>query len=72
MSTERLLSISESSKRLGISPRSFTRYKAGLIERGMQIVKAGKRVLVRESSLDRVIANAAETESPLYGGQGNG
>ena len=71
MSTERLLSIFESSKRLGISPRSFHRHKASLVAKGLQSVRAGRRILFREASVNKVSAAAAEHEEALFGG-GNG
>jgi len=63
---EALVSIKETSKRLGISIRSFHRHRKKLIAVGLQIVRLGQRVTVRERSIDSVIEYAAEREEPLY------
>jgi hypothetical protein len=63
---EALVSIKEASRRLGISIRSFHRHRKKLIAVGLQIVRLGQRVTVRERSIDSVIEYAAEREQPLY------
>ncbi len=63
---ELLLSAKQSAQRLGLSLRSFYRYRHKLIARGLQAVRAGRRITYREASIDRIIQNAAETESSLY------
>ena len=63
---ERLLDIKETAARLGISVRSFHRHRTKLIAVGLQIVRLGQRVTVREGSIDAVIRYAAEREEPLY------
>lgn len=63
---ELLLSSKQAAVRLGISLRSFHRYRAKLIALGMQKIRAGHRVVYRESSIDRIIRWAAENEEPLY------
>ena len=63
---EALVSIKEASKRLGISIRSFHRHRKKLLAVGLQIVRLGQRVTVREKSIDSVIEYAAENENPLY------
>ena len=63
---ETLLSIKEASRRLGISIRSFHRHRKKLIAVGLQIVRLGQRVTVREGSIDRIIRLAAERDEPLY------
>ena len=70
--TENLISYKSAAQKLGISVRSLHRYRASLIAKGLQCVRAGQRVLFRESSIDRVIANAAERDEALYGGSENG
>ena len=67
---EALVSIREASKRLGISIRSFHRHRNKLIAVGLQIVRAGQRVTVREGSIDAVIRYAAERNEPLYDSDG--
>jgi hypothetical protein len=39
---------------------------------GLQAVKAGRRITYREASIDRIIREAAETESPLYEADSDG
>jgi len=51
---EALVSIKETSKRLGISIRSFHRHRKKLIAVGLQIVRLGQRVTVRERSIDSI------------------
>ena len=63
---ERLINTIEAAKRLGISVRSFHRYRAKLIALGLQRIRAGQRVNYRESSIDRIIRYAAENEAALY------
>lgn len=64
--SERLLSALQTSERLGISIRSFHRHKVKLMAQGLQAVAAGRRVVFREASLDRVIKTAADNEDILY------
>jgi len=63
---ERLINTVEAAKRLGISVRSFHRYRAKLIAIGLQRIRAGQRVNYRESSVDKIIQWAAENEESLY------
>lgn len=63
---EQLLNAKEAARRLGISVRSFLRYRPKLCAVGMQMVRAGQRVTYRESSIDRIIRLAAEEDKPLY------
>ncbi len=63
---ELLLSAKQSAQRLGLSLRSFYRYRSKLIARGLQAVRAGRRITYREASIDRLIQTAAETEASLY------
>lgn len=63
---ELLLNAKQSAQRLGLSLRSFYRYRHKLIARGLQAVRAGRRITYREHSIDRIIQNAAENESALY------
>ena len=63
---ELLLSAKQASQRLGLSLRSFYRYRHKLIALGLQKVQAGKRLTYREASIDKLIENAAEHEEPLY------
>lgn len=62
---ERLVGRYETAARLNMKPRSFTRFKAALIANGLQEVVSGKRKMYRESSIDRLIARAAEKGTPL-------
>ncbi len=63
---ELLLNAKQASRRLGLSLRSFYRYRHKLIARGLQAVRAGRRITYREASIDRLIQNAAENEASLY------
>ena len=63
---ERLINTVEAAKRLGISVRSFHRYRPKLIALGLQRIRAGQRVNYRESSVDKIIKWAAENETALY------
>lgn len=62
---ERLLTRSEVAGRLGIRPRTFSRHKARLVAEGLQPVKVGLHDKFRESSLDRLIRDAAENGTAL-------
>ena len=68
---EQLLNVKQASARLGISVRSFHRYRPKLIALGLQRIRAGHRVVYRESSIDRIIRLAAEREEPLYDSGGH-
>ncbi len=68
---ELLLSAKQTSQRLGLSLRSFYRYRDKLVAHGLQKVQAGRRITYREHSIDRLIRNAAETESALYEVEGD-
>jgi predicted DNA-binding transcriptional regulator YafY len=57
---EKLLSAKEIARRLAISTRTFSRYKARLMALGLQAVKFGQHPKYRESSLDAVIKRLAE------------
>ena len=63
---ERLLNSKQASARFGISVRSFLRYRPKLCALGLQMVRAGKKINYRESSIDRIIKWAAEKEEPIY------
>jgi len=63
---ELLLSAKQTANRLGLSLRSFYRYRSKLIALGLQAVRAGRRISYREASIDRIIREAAEHDEPLY------
>ena len=63
---EQLLNTKQTAARLGISVRSLHRYLPKLIALGLQKIRAGHRVVYRESSIDRIIRLAAERNSDLY------
>jgi len=62
---EQLLSIRETAIRLGISRASFYNKLAELRAKGLQMVRVGRRTNIRESSLNRIITKAAETETAI-------
>jgi len=64
--SELLLPAKQAATRLGLSLRSFYRYRNRLIARGMQAVRAGRRIAYREASIDRLIREAAEKDEALY------
>ena len=63
---EKLLSALQTAERLGISIRTFHRYKCVLIAKGLQSVTCGRRIVFREASLDQIIKKAADNENSLY------
>lgn len=58
---EQLLSVKEVSRRLGISTRTFWRYRPRMVARGLVEVCSDHRKLYREADVDRFIRKAAET-----------
>lgn len=64
---EQLLSPTDVYKKLRISRAKFYRIRAKLIANGLQVVKIEGSIKYRQSSLDRMIARAAETERDLCG-----
>lgn len=62
---EKLLGRAEAAARFGLKPRSFRRIKARLIADGLQEVLVGRTKMYRSSSIDRMIARAAEKGTPL-------
>ena len=63
--SEQLLSISEVAERLGISLRQLYRVLPCMVAKGLQPVRIGRQKRYREASLDRLIRNAAEKDTPL-------
>ena len=63
--SERLLTISETARRLGMSRTHLYRVMPQLYARGLQRVAIGGRTRVREVSLDLLIKESAEHEQPL-------
>jgi excisionase family DNA binding protein len=65
--TEQLLTIEQVARRLGVVRKTIQRHITKLKYNGLQEVRFGSRsVRFRESSLDRMIRNAAEREEPLF------
>jgi predicted DNA-binding transcriptional regulator AlpA len=64
---EQLLTPTEVSKKLRISRSKFYRIRAKLIANGLQKVKIDGSTKYLESSIDRMIIRAAETETDLCG-----
>lgn len=62
---EKLLTRKQVAERLGISPMTFSRHRARLIAKGLQQVDFGQYPKYRESSLYKLIKNAAETGERL-------
>ena len=62
---EKLLNRHEAAARFGLKTRSFRRIRASLIADGLQEVIVGKSKMYRSSSIDRMIARAAEKGTPL-------
>ena len=62
---ERLLYAYQVADRLGISARQFCRLRFRLRAKGLQAVRVGEATKYRESSLDGLIARAAEAEGVL-------
>jgi len=58
--SEKLLTVQEVAKRLGINTTSFYKYKAKFQAYGLQPVFIGKSARYRESSVDLCIKNMAE------------
>ncbi len=65
--TEQLLTPTEVSKKLRISRSKFYRIRAKLIANGLKTVKIEGTTKYLESSLDRMILRAAETERDICG-----
>lgn len=74
--SERLITMTEAAKRLGICRQHYYELLPELKANGLQIVKIRKNSYqrVRETSLDKLIKNAAEKEMPLIsvGGESKG
>ena len=52
---DRLISRMDAAKRLGLSPGTFSRYKAKLIAMGLRPVRLGQHEKFLESSIDHLI-----------------
>ncbi len=65
MMTEQLLTPTDVTKKLRISRAKFYRIRAKLIASGMKRVVIGGSVKYLESSIDKLLRKAAETEVPL-------
>lgn len=65
--SERLLTIDELARRLGVVRRTVEKNMAAMIAKGLKRVPLGKR-LVRftESSFEQLIARAVEQEEPIF------
>ncbi|HBG28196.1 MAG: hypothetical protein A2Y10_19655 [Planctomycetes bacterium GWF2_41_51] len=64
--TEKLLSKNDICKKLGISRSTFWRKQYILKAKGLQVVRIGKQEKYRAASFDKLIVEAAETETPVY------
>ena len=62
---EQLLTPKQAAAKLAVNVRTFYRYRARLIAKGLQQVKFGQYPKYRESSLDKLIKQAAETGEEL-------
>ncbi|MBI5724635.1 MAG: hypothetical protein HZA50_11790 [Planctomycetes bacterium] len=58
---EQLIGEKEVCLRLGISHRTFLRYRPRMIARGLRQIRGDRRILYRSSDLDRFINRASET-----------
>ena len=63
--SKQLLTTKQTMQRLGVSPATFYRIRAKLMARGLKATKIGKRTKYLESSLDKIIARAINTDRPL-------
>jgi predicted DNA-binding transcriptional regulator AlpA len=63
--TEQLLTPQDAARKLAISRATFYRIRTRLLANGVQYVVVGGIVKYRQSSLDRLIADAAEQKKPL-------
>ncbi len=63
---ERLLSIDEVARRLDISKGQYFKHRLDFTALGLQEVKKGTSVSVRESSLDQLIRKAVERQIDLF------
>jgi predicted DNA-binding transcriptional regulator AlpA len=63
--TEQLLTPIDTAKKLAISRTTFYKLRYRLIANGLQYVVLGGIVKYRQSSLDRLIADAAEQKKPI-------
>ena len=62
---ERLLTRKQVAERLGVSPVTFSRHRARLIAKGLEQVNFGQYPKYTESSLEKLIKWAAETDEDL-------
>ena len=62
---EKLLTLKDVAERLGVSPITLGRHKARLIAKGLKQVNFGLHPKYTESSLEKLIKNAAETGQRL-------
>ncbi len=62
---EQLLTTKQVAAKLAVNVRTFYRHRARLVAKGLQPVGFAKHPKYRESSLDRLIKQAAETGERL-------
>ena len=62
---EQLLTTKQAAAKLAVNVRTFYRYRARLIAKGLQQVNFGQYPKYREFSLDKLIKQAAETGEQL-------
>lgn len=58
---QQLIGEKEVAHRLGISHRTFQRYKPRMIARGLRQIRGERRIMFVSSDVDRLIQKAAET-----------
>ena len=66
MPTEKLLTITQTATKFGLERRSIERHLAELKAKGLQIVRAGRKQLVREASADALIKRLSDREDVLF------
>lgn len=62
---EKLLTTRQAGEKLGVSRATFYRHRPALIAKGLRCVRVGGGTKYLESSLDRLILKAADTDIPL-------
>jgi predicted DNA-binding transcriptional regulator AlpA len=62
---EQLIKQTDVAKRLAISMSTFNRMRMTLAEHGLEHIIIGNMIRYRQSSLDRLIADAAEKRNPI-------